>query len=225
MIGPYRRVYAIGDIHGHAKELHRLLAQIDDDGYDHLLDHIVFLGDYVDRGPHSSLVVETVQGLVREYRATALRGNHEQMLIDAHKAGRDTFAWCSWWYQGGKETAVSYSNATQRVPRDVVRWMGGLPLYTTIGDFVFVHAGIRPGVPLDKQSPEDMLWIREEFFLAEGDVDSTVVYGHTPRLEPDVRPGKVGIDTILKSGVLTAACVEGDKALRFITSASEEAAS
>src|SRR5690606_7982586 len=105
----YRRVYAIGDIHGYGQQLANLLEGIVNDGFDSKQDHIVFLGDYIDRGHQSSAVIEIVRRMVDAGNATALRGNHEQMMVDAYAKGRGTWEFDNWWYQGGKETALSYS--------------------------------------------------------------------------------------------------------------------
>lgn len=212
-----RRIYAIGDVHGHSNALFQMIMRMEADGLDTTTDKVVFLGDYVDRGSASHKVITQVRTMVDQFGAIALRGNHEQMMIDAHRAGPGSWEWDSWWHQGGRETAVSFSNAIQRVPSEVIDWAGSLPLTVTIGRYDFVHAGFLPQENHRTTTPDEtMLWIREEFLESDYDFGNTVVHGHTPGPAPVVRPNRIGIDTLMVSGNLTAVCLEQGREPRFL---------
>lgn len=220
MTGSPRRIYAIGDIHGYDVALIRVLEAIENDGYQRELDLVVFLGDYIDRGPESARVVAKVKAMQESGAAIALRGNHEQMMVDAYRSGPNSLDWPMWWYQGGRETALSYSKSTQRVPDEIVGWASLLPISfeSPISNHLFVHAGIRPEVPLPHQDEEDLLWIRDEFLDWEGEHPYVIVHGHTPVIEPTVRKNRIGIDTVLMSGFVSALRIDPDadpKIIRF----------
>lgn len=222
--------YAIGDIHGRRDLLDLMLEAIDRDLASHGLDHrIIFLGDYVDRGPSSRAVIQTIidQQATRGDRVIAIKGNHEQAMM-AFLA--DAAFGPKWIAHGGRETLLSYAVAppagsgrsadweTTRaafavaMPLEHHNLLNSLQLFATIGDYVFVHAGVRPGVPMDQQTPEDLLWIRDDFLIAERAIEQTVVHGHTPALEPALGDGRIGVDTgAYGTGVLTAAKLIGDK--------------
>lgn len=203
------RLFVIGDVHGCREELVRLLDALPLDGGDDL----VFLGDYVDRGPDSSGVVTTLLELSRERARTVfLRGNHEDMLLDyLGPAGVYGDAFVT---NGGRATAQSYGvgGAFDRValaaaiPPTHFEFLARTTLMHRAPGVVCVHAGVRPGVPLDEQRPEDLLWIREEFLRPPHGLDATIVFGHTPHRDVlEHLPGKLGIDTgCVYGGMLTA---------------------
>lgn len=231
---PGLRVYAIGDIHGRADLLDTLLDAIETDhaGRPPAGRLLIFLGDYVDRGPASREVVERLLALdPAGVKARFLSGNHEQMLLDflgpAHFGER-------WIRNGGDMALASYGIALQESreldwsdPREVERLRRAvldvmpeshLRFYTSLeaaiplGGYFFVHAGVRPGVPLDRQKPQDLFWIRREFLDSIQDFGAMVVHGHTPAPEPEVLPNRINIDTMAwKTGRLTAVGLEGSK--------------
>jgi serine/threonine protein phosphatase 1 len=191
----------VGDVHGCALELERLLGAVAP-GAD---DRIVFLGDYVDRGPASRETVEYLLELERRLPATVfLRGNHEEMFcayLGVGGANREAF-----FSNGGAQTLASYGlpaateplreRALARVPRDHLGFFARLVLHHTEDGFAFVHAGVRPGAPLAEQRREDLLWIREEFLLPDHGLDATVLFGHTPYRDVWFGSGrKIGLDT------------------------------
>ncbi len=202
------RLYAIGDIHGRLDKLKALMARIDPDPRK---DTLVFLGDYIDRGPDSRGVVDFVLNLQSGYRNVAcLIGNHERMFLDYIRDGgnRDFY-----FLNGGRMTLTSYGlsgNEDARegdFPSAHIHFLKSLLPYYETEDYIFVHAGLRPGVPLKKQDPDDLLWIRGEFIFAPGRFGKTVVFGHTLFHQPFINDGKIGIDTgAVFGGTLT--CLE-----------------
>ena len=216
-------IYAVGDIHGRSDLLAELLLQIEADAATRSASkkRLVFLGDYVDRGPDSRGVIEILlHGLPSGFSAHFLKGNHEALLLgflaDASQLNQ-------WRYNGGEETMASYGVDVDRLKQmraapDVWRdafasalpaahldFLQGLDLFIPTNDYLFVHAGIRPGVPLEAQSETDLIWIRDEFLESTEDFGKVVVHGHTPALAPVVRPNRIGIDTgAVFSGQLTA---------------------
>lgn len=187
------QILAIGDLHGMYDSLQRVLNKVVPacpNG-----TRLVFMGDYVDRGPSSAQVIGALLELrARRPDTVFLKGNHEQMLIKALD-GQDpqTFLW-----NGGASTLRSYGLAPDRVadiPQPHQEFLRSLVMSFESEDHIFVHAGLRPGLPLESQSEHDLLWIREDFFLSRVDFGKTVVFGHTPFPEPFVRPGLIGIDT------------------------------
>ena len=222
------RIYAIGDIHGRDDLLNALLTQIEaDDRARGAADtQIIFLGDLVDRGPGSAAVVETVLALKNSGRNVRfLMGNHEEVFVSACRKG-DPKVTRFFLRIGGEATVLSYpitraeyttldmEQLTERldtlVPREHVEFIESFEDQIIVGDYVFVHAGIRPGVPLSDQKPSDMRWIREEFIDQRGDLEKVVVYGHTIYEEVEERGSRIGIDTgAYDSGKLTALALEG----------------
>jgi len=220
---PGHRVYAIGDVHGCLERLASLHEMIADDLLARPVEHaeLIHLGDYVDRGPESAQVVEWLLAgpPVPAQRTINLMGNHEQMMLSAVASGADDAAQ-HWLTNGGADSLHSWG-----VPRNVRHqdWAGFLPkphliflrdlaVHHQAGGYLFVHAGIRPGVPLARQSRQDLLWIREPFLSSKADHGMVVVHGHTPRQEPTVRPNRIGIDTgAVIGGVLTCVILEDDK--------------
>ena len=188
-VGGNRRLLAFGDIHGCRTELLALLAQVSPGAGDQL----VFLGDYVDRGPDSAGVIDDLLAVRARFPASVfLRGNHEQMLLDV-LAGADPTTFL---FNGGGRTIASYEARGGWPPPGEHRlFLENLPLLYRSAGFVFVHAGLRPGTPLAEQGADDLLWIRQEFLECPDDWGATVVYGHTPRDAPLFEPGRIGLDT------------------------------
>ena len=189
LVGNSQRLLAVGDIHGCRAALRELLDRVapTED------DQLVFLGDYIDRGPDSAGVVDDLLNLRDRLPGTVLlRGNHEQMLLDV-LAGVSPL---NFLVNGGGQTIASYRKGGGWPPplAHQAFFASLLPLYAS-GDFIFVHAGLRPGIPLAEQSPDDLLWIREDFLTAEVDWGKTVVFGHTPLEKPLLTPERIGLDT------------------------------
>ena len=227
-IPPGMRVYAIGDIHGQIELLDRLHREIEADACQgrQLQSVIVYLGDYVDRGLHSREVVERLlEGPPAGFRAVHIKGNHEQAVLDFLEDPSVGVQWASF---GGLETLYSYGNPDaarlskpdeffkaadlffDQLPAAHLRFFKDLKPSATIGDYYFVHAGVKPGIPLEKQAEEDLLWIREEFLDSPADFGKIVVHGHTPEPDPVLRANRIGIDTgAYMTGVLTCVVLEG----------------
>ena len=204
-------IYAVGDIHGRADLLDQTHALIDDDKATSRLDHNleVYLGDYIDRGPDSAMVVSRLIERSKQASTIFLRGNHEQFLLD-FLDGKD--CWREWATVGCIPSCLSYGLSPdllfRRVSSDAVRHMleeslppahvrfyAGTGSYCSVGPYLFVHAGIRPGVRLEDQNPIDLLNIRQSFLEFEGDFGHIVVHGHTPVDYPDLRKHRINIDT------------------------------
>ncbi|MDE2483836.1 MAG: serine/threonine protein phosphatase [candidate division NC10 bacterium] len=184
-------IYVIGDIHGCLEPLHRLIAQLRLSE----ADELVFLGDYVDRGPDSKGVIDYLLTLRGRY--TFLMGNHERMFLDFLQ-GKERALFL---YNGGIATVESYGGLS-RIPAAHLTFLERLRPYYETQDYLFVHAGIRPGIPLQEQDESDLLWIREEFYAYAGRFPKIVVFGHTPMREVLMDEDRIGIDT---------ACVYGNK--------------
>ncbi len=215
------RVYAIGDVHGCAKQLARLHAMV----AAHLAANpvgtaeLVHLGDYVDRGPDSAGVVAMLSGPspVSGTRSVCLIGNHERTMLDALDG--DGAAAADWLFNGGREALGSWgadpsaprASWLNGVPAADLAWLGGLALSHRAGDYLFVHAGVRPGVSLERQAPDDLIRIRQVFLGSDMDFGAIVVHGHTVKWEPVVRLNRIGIDTgAVFGGALTCVALEGD---------------
>lgn len=205
--------YAIGDIHGRHDLLQDILHQIRDHaaGRPHKL---VFLGDYIDRGPKSAAVVETVRSLQAQApgEIICLKGNHEAMLLTV--IAQPSLAY--WWAgNGGDATMVSFGiDLPEETPADVLAWMDALPLLHEDERRYFVHAGLRPRKRFQDQADEDKIWIREPFLEIDYDFGKHVVHGHTPTvsLQPDVRPYRTNLDTgAVYGGALTAGIFTDDQ--------------
>jgi serine/threonine protein phosphatase 1 len=220
-----RLVYAIGDIHGRNDLLLRLLSRIEDDrkitdGAARPL--LVFLGDYIDRGPDSRAVIDTILSFSAEtdMEVQPLKGNHEhQMLLFLE----DASAGPPWGAYGGRETLMSYgvrpptpqaapelweearAALADATPADHLAFLKSLALTATCGDYLFVHAGVRPGVPLDENTDDDLMTIRDDFLSSKQLLEKVVVHGHTPQAEPHLDGRRIGIDTgAFATGRLTA---------------------
>ncbi len=187
------KIFAVGDIHGC---LDKLLLLMDKIVVDPEKDVLVFLGDYIDRGPNSFEVVEYLIGLKKRFQNIVfLKGNHEEML-EKYLAGPDRYTYIA---NGGRQTLESYLGRSKPdgppIPREHLDFYESLSLYYQTGEYIFVHAGIRGDVPVEMQSAEDILWIREGFIHSSHDFGKRVVFGHTPFPEPLIQPNKIGIDT------------------------------
>jgi serine/threonine protein phosphatase 1 len=187
------RIFAVGDIHGCVDKLEALLDSIDIDFNDDLL---LFVGDYIDRGPDSFAVVDRLVRLKKQYpeRIITLRGNHEDMFLD-FLSGDDEFSFLA---NGGTATLESYERHmadARSMPADHSAFFQSLAMYHETEDYIFVHAGMKPRVPLERQSSHDLLWIRNRFIRSKYDFGKIVVFGHTPFREPLMEPNKIGIDT------------------------------
>ncbi len=188
------RVFAVGDIHGCYDALCRLLERIP---IAWGRDRLVFLGDYIDRGPDSFEVVEHLIELGRRHpEVVFLKGNHEAMLLE-YLDGRDRLTYL---YNGGRQTLESYlrrapAAAGSPIPDEHRRFFEALRLFYETEDYVFVHAGMRHGAPPERQKSEDLLWIREDFLAERRSFGKRVVFGHTPFEEPLIEENKIGIDT------------------------------
>ncbi|MGV1014375.1 MAG: metallophosphoesterase family protein [Methyloceanibacter sp.] len=226
---PGQIVYAIGDIHGRSDLLASLLRQIEADarGSPDKQKTLVFVGDYVDRGPDSRRVVDLLlNSLPRGFNARFLKGNHEAMLLDfLTEPGRLD----QWLLNGGAATMASYGvdidaleQARARpgtwrdafaavLPEAHLDFFKQLELSLSLGDYLFVHAGVRPEVPLEAQTEIDLVWIRAPFLDWTGPFGKMVVHGHTPGKAPVIRANRIGIDTgACFSNRLTALRLEGE---------------
>jgi serine/threonine protein phosphatase 1 len=222
-------VYAIGDIHGRLDLLTRMHDWIAADAATSTAGRrvLVYVGDYVDRGPHSSGVIDLlIDRPLPGFEIVHLLGNHEDAML---RFPDDISVGPTWLTYGGIETLLSYQielpstewrdeRALRRlqgevrrcVPRRHVEFMRAMRLTHVEGDYLFVHAGIRPGIPLERQKREDLLWIRSDFLDSEEDHGRIVVHGHTISEKPDVRLNRIGIDTgAFYSDRLTCLVLEG----------------
>jgi serine/threonine protein phosphatase 1 len=226
--------YGVGDIHGMRRLLDELIAGIEADAGDDPAV-VVFLGDLVNRGPQSRQVLERlIDGPSRPGdRWISLRGNHDQLMLDA-VAGRSEAAFRRWMQKGGLETLASYGlsrkeaslgRARRAIPSAHLAFLDGLPFSFRAGEHFFVHAGIDPRRPLDRQSEEAMMNIREPFLRGSHLLPFTVVDGHVPTPGgPVVAQRRIGVDTgAYASGVLTAVALREGRPHRFLATAGEPA--
>jgi serine/threonine protein phosphatase 1 len=222
------RAYVVGDIHGRLDLLEQLLDKIHRDLSKRRARKalLVFVGDLIDRGPRSAQVVERLRTYRRPgIRTVFLLGNHEEVLLRILSGEADLIAkWCQF---GGTECLKSYgadsaklAQASEKealaivrkaIPKEHVKFIESFDDSCRFGDYLFVHAGIRPGVDLDQQRQSDLRWIREPFLFDETDHGFIVVHGHTIRPEVETRPNRIGIDTgAYRTGILTALAIEGN---------------
>jgi len=228
------RLVAVGDIHGRTDLLADLHDRLDleIDGAHPVPPIEIYLGDYVDRGPDTRGVLAALIARNRERHAVFLMGNHERMML---RALEDPGSVTHWLKNGGEHTLRSYGvgpgdlqQAAERdpslicrvmreiVPADHVAFLRRLQLHFSIGGFAFVHAGIRPGVPLPEQREEDLLWIRDGFLGSSADHGFVVVHGHTPVQAPEFLRNRINLDTgAVFTGLLTCLLIS-DAELRFV---------
>lgn len=194
-------IFAVGDIHGCLRPLEDLLDKLPIDWEE---DYLVFLGDYIDRGPDSRLVLETIMALKEAHpeRVICLLGNHEWMLL-RYLRGYDQELYL---LNGGDVTLAQFlRDGIVEVPPKHISFLRSLLPYWETERYIFVHAGLRPGIPLTKQRLEDLLFIRGEFIHSDYDWGKMVIFAHTPFSRPLVAPNKIGIDTgCVYGGELTA---------------------
>lgn len=223
------RLYAVGDVHGHDDLLAGLIGKIEDDIASRKAAEVtlIFLGDLIDRGPKSAQVVERL----RNYRALGIRveflaGNHEEVLLRILNGEGDLVA--DWLRFGGAQCARSYGLSSSSlakmpaekaiaalrfaIPPEHQAFLASFADTFRAGDYLFVHAGIRPGVSLGEQAQSDLRWIRGPFLDHPGRHEAMIVHGHTVRTEVEEAAGRIGIDTgAYVHGVLTAIGLEGDQ--------------
>jgi serine/threonine protein phosphatase 1 len=224
-----QRVYAIGDIHGRDDLFADLLARIEADAAGFARDAVtlILLGDYVDRGPASKQVIDRAIALGANWADVRyLYGNHEEVFAGALRGDAQRVAYFAHTRVGGRATMRSYGVSEsdfaqwsfeelairfpKMVPDAHKRFLARLEDHARIGDYLFAHAGIRPGVPLNGQSPVDMRWIRDDFLPDRRHHGAMIVHGHTISETVDEQHNRIGIDTgAYYSGVLTAIVLEG----------------
>jgi len=229
------RIYAIGDIHGRADLLDRVLTKIDTDAQKTPIAHkiLVMLGDYIDRGPESARVLARLGDLRAErildgFKIHLLKGNHEERMLD-FLVGHNERESAAWLANGGANTLASYGlnlkhdQSTLRrelnstLPRSHKFILRSLQYCVIEGDYGFVHAGVRPGIPWQDQNPADLLWIRDKFLNSNADFGPMIVHGHAAGRAPDIRTNRINIDTrAWSSDILTCLVLEGTKR-RFLS--------
>ena len=226
---PDRRVYCIGDIHGRLdllEELHEMILK-DADGFkgDKV---VVYLGDYIDRGAQSRQVLDLlIDEPLEGFDAVHLMGNHEHAMLDFLR--NPTGIGAAWLSFGGQVTCMSYGvglgkvlmnmgmellkeELEEKLPQSHLDFLNAMPLSHIEGSYYFVHAGIRPDVPIEEQDIGDLLWIRDEFTSSRSRHDFIVVHGHTISTEVENLPNRIGIDTgAYQTGMLTALVLEGSE--------------
>lgn len=225
-LGDGPRIYVIGDIHGRADLLDRIVDDIQRDTAARPSERglVVTLGDYVDRGPDSRGVLDRLARNPFAMEYVALRGNHEELFENFMN---DPSIGPAWRRLGGLETLHSYRVPVaalmvgkgfdaaahalrETVPQDHLNFLSSLKLSISIGGYFLCHAGVRPGVPLERQREEDLLWIREEFLSSKANFGKIVVHGHTPTEQPEFLPNRINIDTgAFMTGRLTCLVLEG----------------
>ena len=221
-------MYCVGDIHGRDDLLRETAERVEADMKTRPINHAitVFLGDYIDRGPGSMRVIERLASGQWPTPIIAMSGNHDEFLLDFLDDANFLDFWRT---QGGLETLHSYGvdvapamagrNFAEvqaafkaRLPTSHRDFLEALKASASIGDYFFCHAGVRPGVALDRQERDDLLNIREPFLSSEAEHGKLVVHGHTPGLAPEIRPNRIGIDTAaFATGRLTCLILEKDQ--------------
>jgi serine/threonine protein phosphatase 1 len=224
-------IYAVGDIHGRLDLLERIQQCIADDAMRRTAGRrqVVYLGDYVSRGPDSAGVVDRVREWQPDgFERITLKGNHEDLLLRFLAGEINTGR--HWLDYGGLEAMAAYGVAiadrearddasvialgkdlAARLPAAHLEFLRSLQISHQAGDYVFVHGGVRPGVPLPEQSARDCMWIRKTFLNSEADHGAMVVHGHSISDQPEVRHNRIGIDTgAYRSGVLTCLVLDGE---------------
>jgi serine/threonine protein phosphatase 1 len=224
------RIYAFGDIHGRADLLKQMFTEIDADLVRSPVSRPieVYLGDYIDRGYYSAQTLDVLLERSHDRETVFLKGNHEAYFLEVL---RDPSKVDDWRQFGGLQTLMSYGiqpslnpSAAEQIelirmlnevlPPKHLSFLRDLKPSFVCGDFFFVHAGVRPGIPLSEQQEADLLWIRNDFLDSEENFGKFIVHGHTPVREPDVRPNRVNIDTgAYATGNLTSLKIEGSTML------------
>lgn len=224
---PGYRAYVVGDVHGRLDLLEQLLAKIHSELQRRpaAKNLLVFVGDLIDRGPSSAHVLERLRTYRRDgVQPVFILGNHEEVLLRILR-GESTLI-TKWRWFGGSECLQSYGIEPEQlgrlsddealavirgaIPKNHVQFLESFVDSCRFGDYLFVHAGIRPGIDLDQQSQADLRWIREPFLLDESDHGFVVVHGHTISPKVQDHPNRIGIDTgAYRTGVLTALAIEG----------------
>lgn len=220
------RVYCVGDIHGRADLLHQLQEMILQDASEFLDRKIViYLGDYIDRGEQSSEVIDHLQNKpLPGFESVYLRGNHEQTMLDFLQ---QPVVGCGWLTYGGLNTLVSYgikipkppsaeqdyialqNQLLKQLPEKHLSFLQDTRLSYSLGNYYFVHAGVKPGIALESQQPVDQLWIREEFLACRKYHEKIIVHGHSITDTPEFLPNRISIDTgAYMSGRLSALILE-----------------
>jgi serine/threonine protein phosphatase 1 len=227
------RIYAVGDVHGRADLLAPMLSRIEADAVLHPISRpiTVFLGDYIDRGPASKEVLELLVTWSGVQQAVFLKGNHEDFLLRFLK---NAAVLEDWRHCGGLETLSAYGlkppinptlfqqarlahSLANALPATHRTFLQALGLFFLCGDYLFVHAGVRPLVPIQRQTEDDLLWIRDEFLSWEKPFEKIVVHGHTPVHEPDIRTNRINIDTgAFATGRLTCMVFEGAEIMQLV---------
>ena len=222
------RLYVVGDIHGRVDLLDRLLAMIEADALRHGKKKLklIFLGDYVDRGIDSRGVIERLmKNFAAKLEPIFIRGNHDDMFVQFVKG--DLGIARPWLSLGGAAALGSYGintlsgivsgkietlhhDVVTKVPASHIEFLENTVLSVTYGDYYFVHAGVRPGVPLEKQKPVDQMSIRGDFLFSDVAFGKIVVHGHTIKAEPEIKHNRIGIDTgAFATGILTCMVLDG----------------
>ena len=234
MINKPYRYYAIGDIHGRCDLTHEIISLIKKDIEQHPEDtpKLIFLGDYVDRGPSSKEVIDILISLEKEYECIFLKGNHEDIFLmfleDASKGPL-------WIINGGIETFKSYGvnpiypednnkkdgnnyeilqkQLLDNIPEAHLNFLKKtLQFSFETQNYLFVHAGVRYDIPLAKQNPQDLLWIREPFLSEDTNFGKTIVHGHSISKKPEIKTNRIGIDTgAYYTDILTCLVISSDK--------------
>lgn len=221
---PGERIYAIGDVHGRADLLSRLIEKIelDESGREPAATTIIFLGDLIDRGPDSADVIEQVITLSGRRNVRTIAGNHEEMFLASFESDAILRKFLEY---GGRDTILSYFSDREEysrltiaqlrkhlpsvLPPHHLAFLRSLEDRIQIGNYLFVHAGVRPGVDLDDQRTSDLRWIRTGFLDCDDDFGAIVVHGHTISQSITIRKNRIGIDTgAYLHGVLSAVAFE-----------------
>lgn len=231
-IAPGRRVYAVGDVHGRFDLLEKMLEMVIDDGEklggdDNIL---VFLGDYIDRGPDSRRVIEKLSmPPPAGFHVVCLKGNHEEMLLNFLDGGGGAAAWLG---NGGRETLNSYGldpggiplfasadeiektrcGLRACMPGSHIEFLASLDLFYEQGGYFFVHAGVNPAAAIDEQDEEDLIWIRRKFLKSRKDFGKIIVHGHSVTSRPTFAANRIGMDTgAWRTGVLSCLVLAGEE--------------
>ncbi len=225
---PGLRIYAIGDTHGHYSLLyqmhHKISAHLAENPCERSIE--IFLGDYIDRGPKPSEVLDhMMHAEPAADERICLSGNHEKSLLEFLEKPEWLIKWAR---SGALDTLRAYGVPLEHpltedmcreaqakfaasLPAGQKAFIEALPLSVSFGDYFFVHAGVRPGAPLDEQDPHDLVWIRYDFLDSEVEHGKLIVHGHTPHDYPEIRPNRINIDTAaFSTGILTCLVLEGE---------------